>query len=32
MNPKVSSKFIYENSIDVFIDDKSIESAAELVI
>lgn len=32
MNPKLSSKYIYENSADVFIDDKSVESAAELVV
>ena len=32
MDPKVSSKFIYENSTDVFIDDKNVESAVELVI
>lgn len=32
MDPKVSSKFIYENSTDVFIDDKNVESAVGLVI
>lgn len=31
MDPKVSSKFIYENSTDVFIDDKNVESAVELI-
>lgn len=31
MNPKLSSQFVYENSSDVFIDGKGIESATELI-
>lgn len=32
MNPILSSKYVYENSTDVFIDNKNIESAAKLVL
>ena len=31
MNPKLSARYVYENSTDVFIDGKSIKSTAELV-
>ena len=31
MNPKLSSKYVYENSTNVFIDGKGIKSTAELV-